>query len=215
MSQSPDFNRVARPYDFISRLVFGNALVESQVSLLSHIPKNSHILIVGGGTGWILEEIAKIHYAGLNIVYVEVSANMISLSRKRNIGQNSVIFIHENIEEFHSEKLFDIIISPFFFDLFIKSDVLKLFLHIHKKLRNNGLWLYTDFIPPVYQTRIWQKILLKSMYLFFGIFSSVEARTLVNMDHYFERDYTLIVKKWFFGKFIRSNIYQKKDYRIK
>ncbi|MCF2444774.1 class I SAM-dependent methyltransferase [Dyadobacter sp. CY345] len=210
MSQSPDFNRVARPYDFISRLVFGNALVESQVSLLNHIPENSHILIVGGGTGWILEEISKIQSAGLNIVYVEVSNKMISLSRKRDVGQNIVHFIHQDIEAYRSEKLFDIIITPFFFDLFTKSDVSKLFLHIHKMLKPNGLWLYTDFVPQKYQTRFWQKMLLKSMYLFFGILSSVEARTLVNMDDYFEKDYTTIVEKWFFGKFIRSNVYQKR-----
>ncbi len=212
MSQRPDFNRVARPYDFISRLVFGNALVESQVSLLNHIPENSNILIVGGGTGWILDEISKIHNTGLNIVYVEASANMISLSRKRNVAENTVLFIHQNIETYHSRTLFDIVITPFFFDLFTKSDVSKLFLHIHKILKTNGLWLYTDFIPPEYQTRFWQKMLIKSMYLFFGMLSSVEARTLVNMDKYFEKDYTIIFEKWFFGKFIRSKVYQKRIY---
>ena len=58
---NPDFNTVARPYDFISRLVFGDSLVEAQTSLLHYIPSNSQILIVGGGTGWILEEISKIN----------------------------------------------------------------------------------------------------------------------------------------------------------
>ena len=209
MAENPDFNSVARPYDMISRLVFGQALVISQVSLLKYIPENSRILIVGGGTGWVLEEIAKIHHTGLNIVYVEVSGNMIALSRKRDVKNNTVLFIHKSVEAYQPDALFDILITPFFFDLFKKNDVSFFFSHLHKTLKTNGLWLYTDFVPPRYQTRLWQKLLLRSMYLFFGILSKVEARTLVNMDEYFEKTYALIDGKWFYGKFIRSNVYQK------
>ena len=208
---SPDFNSVAKPYDYISRLVFGNALVESQVSLLNHIPGNSVILIVGGGTGWILEEICKIHSTGLKIVYVEVSSNMIAMARKRNIKQNSVSFIHKPVEEYNPNELFDIVITPFFFDLFVKKIVKKLFSHIDKSLKPQGLWLYTDFIPPKYQTKLWQKILLKSMYLFFGVLSQVEASSLVDMDYYFDKGYNLVTENWFYGKFIRSNIYKKQE----
>ena len=208
---SPDFNNVARPYDFISRLVFGNALVDAQVSLLGHIPEKSSILIVGGGTGWILEEISKRHPEGLQIVYVEVSGKMIELSGKRDTRQNNVSFIHKPVEEYESDKLFDVIITPFFFDLFLKSDVTTLFSHIDKSLKTGGSWLYTDFVPPKYQTKLWQKVLLKSMYLFFGLLSKVEARSLVDMDNYFEINYLLVSENWFYGKFIRSNIYIKQN----
>ena len=207
---NPNFNLVARPYDFISRLVFGNALVESQVRLLSIIPSKSKILVVGGGTGWILEEIAKVHPAGLEITYVEVSLAMLDLSRLRQYKQNHVTFIHKPIEEYQTDAIFDVIITPFFFDLFKENKVNFLFAHIDKKLINNGLWLYTDFIPPKYQIHLWQKILLKSMYWFFGFLSQVEARKLVNMDFYFEKNYTKISENWFYARFIRSNIYQKK-----
>ena len=47
-------------YDGLSRVVYGNALISSQVYLLQFIPSNATILIVGGGTGRLLEEIAKI-----------------------------------------------------------------------------------------------------------------------------------------------------------
>lgn len=206
---NPDFNTVARPYDAISRLVFGNALVEAQVSLLKHIPANSKVLIVGGGTGWILEELAKIHSTGLRIVYVEISSNMIARSQKRKVKNNEVSFINKPIEEYQSEELFDIVISPFFFDLFTKITVEKLFSHIDKSLKTNGLWLYTDFVPPKYQTWLWQKWLLKSMYLFFGILSKVEARVLVDMDGFFQENYAIVSENWFYRRFIRSNIYKK------
>jgi ubiquinone/menaquinone biosynthesis C-methylase UbiE len=211
MSANPDFNVVARPYDFMSRLVFGNALVESQVSLLKHIPANSRILIVGGGTGWILEAIAKIHDAGLEITYVEVASSMIALSQKRNTGQNKVIFIHKPIEDYQTNKPFDVIITPFFFDLFTENKVKTLFHGLDQQLKTGGLWFYTDFIPEKYQTRLWQKMLLKAMYLFFGILSKVEARQLTDMDQYFEPKYVTVNQNWFYGNFIRSNIYKKQS----
>ncbi|MBE9460838.1 class I SAM-dependent methyltransferase [Dyadobacter subterraneus] len=204
-----DFDGVARPYDFISRLVFGDALVRAQVSLLSQILPDSSILIVGGGTGWILEEITKIHESGLEIIYVESSPKMIELSKKRSCKNNTVNFITARIEDYQTEKLFDIIITPFFFDLFKKDKIKFLFSGLNEKLRKDGLWFYTDFIPSKYQTKIWQKLLLKTMYLFFGILSKVEAFELVNMDFYFAEKYREVSKGWFYGKFIRSISYRK------
>jgi ubiquinone/menaquinone biosynthesis C-methylase UbiE len=205
----PDFNKVAYPYDFISRLVFGDSLVKAQVSTLHYIPLNSNILIVGGGTGWILEEIAKIHNSGLNISYVEISSAMIDLSKKRNWKNNNVSFFHQSIENFHSGKQFDVIITPFFFDLFKRKKVEMLFYDLDKKLKKDGLWLYTDFIPEKYQIHLWQKVLLKTMYFFFGITSKVEARKLIDMDFYFTKGYTKTSENWFYGRFIRAVVYQK------
>jgi len=206
---NPDFNIVARPYDFISRLVFGNSLVEAQVSSLHVIRPDSHILIVGGGTGWILEEITKIHSSGLKISYVENSSAMIDLSKKRNWQQNTVAFFHQPIQDFHIDKPFDVIITPFFFDLFKQDEIRLMFSGLDKKLNKDGLWLYTDFIPEKYQIHVWQKILLKTMYFFFGITSKVEARELIDMDLYFTKVYTKISENWFYGQFVRAVVYQK------
>lgn len=206
---NPDFNIVARPYDFISRLVFGNSLVEAQVRSLHVIRPDSHILIIGGGTGWILEEITKIHSSGLKISYVENSSAMIDLSEKRNWRQNTVAFFHQPIQDFHTDKPFDVIITPFFFDLFKQDEIGFMFSGLDKKLKKNGLWLYTDFIPGKYQNRLWQKILLKTMYSFFGHISNVEAKELVDMDFYFKENYSKTSEQWFYRKFIRSIVYQK------
>lgn len=204
-----DFNSVARPYDFISRLVFGDALVRAQVSLLSQISPNSRILIVGGGTGWILEQISKIYSSGLDIVYVESSSKMIELSKKRILKNNNIFFINAAVENYQTETQFDVIITPFFFDLFKKAKIEILFSGLNEKLKVDGLWLYTDFIPTIYQTKIWQKLLLKTMYLFFGILSKVEASELVDMDLYFAEKYRKISEGWFYGKFVRSISYKK------
>ncbi len=49
-----NYNNSAWFYDSLAGLVYGKALVKAQVYLLQYIPADSNILIVGGGTGWIL-----------------------------------------------------------------------------------------------------------------------------------------------------------------
>lgn len=132
-------------YDRLSRLVYGKALVKSQVYLLKHIPENSGILIAGGGTGWILEEIAKAHPSGLTITYAEISSNMMALSKKRKIGDNKVIFINEPVENIEEYRLYDIVFTPFLFDNFTEETLQNVFTHLHKRLKPDGIWLNTDF----------------------------------------------------------------------
>jgi len=94
------YDSIAGIYDILSRLVFGKVLQRSQAGLLKWMSPESRVLIVGGGTGWILERIAADHPAGLDIVYVEASAKMVALSRKRKSGENTVTFICLPIEEY-------------------------------------------------------------------------------------------------------------------
>jgi len=94
-----NYDRIARYYDVLSRMVFFRAQLKAQIDQLHFIPANSSVLIVGGGTGWILEEIAKVHSSGLRITYVEISAKMLDLSRKRKVGANEVTFVHSPAEE--------------------------------------------------------------------------------------------------------------------
>src|ERR1700722_7934923 len=113
---SANFNNSAWFYDALSRLVYGRALINAQLFLLKFIPANSKVLIAGGGTGLILEEITNLHPAGLNITYVEIAPKMMRLSEKRNTGSNAVTFINAAIENVTLTKDFDVVITPFLFD---------------------------------------------------------------------------------------------------
>jgi SAM-dependent methyltransferase len=95
-----NYDIIARRYDFLSRLVFRQAQVRAQVQLLAYLDDGERILIVGGGTGWILEALTAARPSGLKITYVEISANMLALAARRNYGRNEVIFVHAPVEEF-------------------------------------------------------------------------------------------------------------------
>lgn len=202
-----NYDNAAPFYDRLSRLVFGKALVNAQVYLLKHIPPNSTILIVGGGTGYILEEITKQHPAGLKITYVEISAKMMALSQKRNYGRNEVNFINKPIQEAKLSQTFDVVITPFLLDNFTDKNLPTIFEPIHQRLKIGGLWFYTDFRLT---GKLWQNLMLKSMLLFFKILCGVESWRLPNATGLFVRHkYSVIDEKGFYGNFIISRAYRK------
>jgi ubiquinone/menaquinone biosynthesis C-methylase UbiE len=204
-----NYNNSAWFYDRLSKLIYGKALIRSQVYLLKLIPAKSRILIVGGGTGWILEEIAKIHPSGLVITYIEVAPRMIGLSRKRKAGNNQIVFINEPVENVSLRNDFDVVITPFLFDNFTEENFQKIFSHIHSALKPGGLWLNADFRLT---GKWWQKLMLRSMFLFFRTICVIEAKKLPGIQAAFDKyGYEAMENKSFFGDFILSSIFKTKS----
>ncbi|WP_259068231.1 class I SAM-dependent methyltransferase [Mucilaginibacter sp. X4EP1] len=202
-----NYNNSAWFYDRLSRLVYGKALIKAQVYLLRYIPTDTNILIVGGGTGWILEEISVIHPAGLTITYVEVAPAMMALSKKRQTAKNQVSFINQAVEEVLLEPVYDVIITPFLFDNFQEQTLEKVFEHLHQSLKLGGMWLNTDFQLT---GKWWQRVLLRSMFLFFKILCNIEASSLPDIDsQYKKHHYQSVSKNTFYGDFIVAEVYKK------
>lgn len=207
MAMPANYDNSASFYDRLSRLVYGQALVNAQTWLLPHILKNAKVLIVGGGTGWILDEITKLHPSGLTITYVEISSNMMALSHKRNIGANQVEFINKAVEDAGLPADFDVVITPFLFDNFTEAMLPRIFECIHTTLKPNSLWLNTDFQLT---GKWWQYLMLKSMLLFFKVLCGVPSWRLPGVGKQFSKfGYKVIDEKAFFGDFVMSKVYKK------
>jgi len=205
-----NYDMIASSYDLIRKIVLGNSIVKAQVSLLKFIPANSHILIVGGGTGWIIEEINAIHSQGLTIDYVESSAKMIQLSQKKEHRSNKINYIHQPIEAYTTDTIYDIIITPFLFDNFQIKKIAVIFAQLNSYLNKDGMWLYADFVYDENNDPLWQKALLKTMYFFFRITCKIETQQLVNMDQFFSTLYYPVFTTSYYHNFIQSVAYQKK-----
>ncbi len=201
------YNLVARYYDKLSRLVFGDTLLQAQSYFLDRIPNGRRILIAGGGTGWILEEIPARQPSVLEITYVDTSEEMIRLAKKRNQGNNLVKFITGPVENIAADCLFDVVITPFFFDNFKEDTVRKLFSAIEKNLDKEGIWLYTDFR----NTRgLRKKLLLKIMYAFFRLFCGIEAGRLPDMGRCFgDSGYAAEQRMTFMDGFVETMVYKR------
>lgn len=205
-----NYDAVAGAYDFLSRLVFFKAQVNAQIDQLQYIPADSSVLIVGGGTGWILEEIAKVHHAGLKIVYVELSDKMLELAKKRSCGSNQISFVRGNIEHYINSHLFDVIHTAFLFDNFGESRATRIFQRLVNQLKVEGIWLYTDFKIEAGVGSGWKHALLRLMYSFFNIIAHVEAKKLPAMERLFSKSgCRVIARKQYYKGFIESIIFQK------
>lgn len=202
-----NYDNAAFFYDRLSRLVFGNSLIKSQVYLLQFIRPDSTILIAGGGSGIILEEIAKIYPKGLNITYVELSAKMMNLSMSRWCGSNTLTFITEAVENIATSKGFDVVLTPFLFDNFTTETAKTVFESVHQKLSVGGIWLLADFNLT---GKLWQAVLLKMMYIFFRIICRIEATKMPEYEILFKNSgYELQASQSFYGQFIIARQYRK------
>ena len=204
-----NYDMIAPIYDLTSCIVFGRTIAKAQICLLRFIPAGSRVLIAGGGTGWILEEITKLQSDGLEIDYVEASAKMMQLSQRRNYKSNVVNFIQSPIENYNTEKQYDVIITPFLFDNFKAHKLEIVFEKLHAQLKTDGLWLYADFVYDQEISPMWQKLLLRIMYLFFRITTGVETSELFSVTGYFAESYLQVYESYRYADFIRSAVYRK------
>lgn len=203
------YDAIAGVYDILARTFIGSTLCSAQVYLVQYIPAGAKVLIVGGGTGWILEEIARVHDQGLQIDYLDISANMIARARARAIGQNKIRFIHQSAEVDFAGNDYDVILTPFFFDNFKEVTMRSIFHKLHRKLKQDGLWLYADF-----QVRgkhySFQKNMLTVMYAFFRAVCNIEASQLPDVATQFATNgYKLIHNNTFKNEFIISLVHKK------
>lgn len=202
-----NYDKTAWFYDALAQLVYGDALHKAQSYLLHHIPENASVLIIGGGTGKILEEITALHPQGLNVTYAELSANMITQSRKRNIGANKVAFINKAIEHVDMQVSFDVVITAFLFDNYNAKDLPPVFKHIDAQLKPSGIWLNTDFQLT---GKWWQWLLLKGMYTFFKLFSTIDTSVQPDVGACFVKAvYQLMGEKEFYGRFVLTQAWRK------
>jgi ubiquinone/menaquinone biosynthesis C-methylase UbiE len=204
-----NYNSIARFYDFISHILYRDSIVKAQVFLIQFIAENNKVLVVGGGTGWILEEISKLNKQNISVVYVEKSSAMIALAKKKNHKNIHVDFIEKGIEDYTSTEQFDIILTPFLFDNFLKEKIDIVFTQLDTLLKQNGIWLYADFVNDKTNKKLWQQFLLKTMYLFFRLTTNIETQTLINMRPYFARRYSLLSQQFFYSRFIQAIAFKK------
>ncbi len=204
-----NYNSIATYYDKISRVVFQRSIIKAQAYLLEFIKDNDKVLLVGGGTGWILEEISKLQKKNVSVVYVEKSSKMMELSKKRKFENIEVEFVQGAVETFTTQEHFDIILTPFLFDNFIEEKIKYVFKKLDVYLKQKGFWLYADFVNDQENKKAWQQVFLKTMYVFFRVTANIETQKLVDLKLYFAEKYVMITQQFYYKRFIQAAAYRK------
>jgi len=208
MGSLNDFNRVAPFYDRLKRWVFGDAVRRSEREGLDEIFPSAKVLIVGGGTGEILEALHEIR-PDAHVWYVDASSEMIQRARTRNIDQ-MICFVHGTDDDLPEGLTFDVIITPFFLDLFDADRLLRIISGLLPRLHPYGLWFVADFVDT---GKVWHRVLLSAMYRFFRSVARVEARTLPDWQGLLrETGMREVRSRSFYGGFIRSVVYCRQPF---
>lgn len=205
------FDRLAFIYDFLVKLVFGRSLRKAQTHFLKELPQKGRLLILGGGTGWILAEIGK-RRPELTVVYVEASEKMISLAQKKS-QELKVNFVHGNEQMIPESPSYDAVLTPFFLDLFGPVRLFASMSLIDQALSKDGKWLFVDFHVPKSNglKRMYAKGLIYIMYRFFRILCGIDAQKLPDFDRAFEMaNYQLKKEARFHLGMVISRVYEKK-----
>ncbi|MEM0938526.1 MAG: methyltransferase domain-containing protein [Bacteroidota bacterium] len=193
------FNSIAPYYDFLSRLVFGKKILESQIHFIKKIKKNDNILILGGGTGHLLSYFPK----GSQIDYLEKSEKMIQYAEKRKRGL-SIRFLHFDFLRFKSDHRYTVVICPFFLDCFRLKNLNLAIEKIKSLLQPHGLLIVTDFEKS--QTN---KPLSFFMHLFFKLFVNLESKNLKSIHLIISKEgFRVTDEKFFYRKMIFSRVYR-------
>ena len=166
-----DFDFVAPFYDRLSKLVFGESLIQAQAYHLKEIGDNDRVLILGGGTGKLLEYIPK---SG-KLDFVEKSVRMLDRAKRRKF-HGSINFIQADFLEFESDKRYEVIICPFFLDCFETQGLMKVIAKIRSQLKPDGKLIITDF-----ERSSINPFLLMAMLIFFKLFSKLETNRLLDL----------------------------------
>lgn len=198
-----NFDSVASFYDRLSKLVFGNTLLEAQCHFLNTIPPNSTVLILGGGSGELLQRLLDAQPL-CRVYYVDASAKMISLTQKRVGDVTNVTFIRGTENDIPAAVRVDVVITNFYLDLFSELTLQRVVEKIKSHLKPEGIWLATDFVKT---SRIADKLLLKLMYIFFRVTSGIEASRLPEWEKEMRKYFMETASKYFRGEFVRSVVY--------
>ncbi len=166
------FDRIAWFYDPLARLVFGNRLMNAQLHLLHYLKPDSRVLILGGGTGQILERLLE-RQPDSQLTYIDASISMVRRAQQRHLP-GSVQFIHGD-ENSIPAQTYDAVITPFYLDVFPEAELPAVIRRISASMTPHAQWIVAEFHPS---KRPWDQFLLFTMYAFFRITTGIKAKSL-------------------------------------
>ena len=199
-----NFDRIAPIYDKLVNMVFGKAMRRAQTKFLKEIRDHSRVLILGGGTGWLLEELLSVR-PECQVTYIDASKKMTDMARKRIDNRHNVAFIHGTEKEIPTTSLFEVVITHFYLDLFSERSCHETCDIIRNHCRAGSLWIACDFVDRAW----WHSAMLKIMYAFFKVTAKLHTKSLPDWRTCIqESGFKEIGVSYYSGDFICSALYR-------
>ncbi|MBB5059007.1 SAM-dependent methyltransferase [Granulicella aggregans] len=180
----PDFDLIARPYRWLEYMTLGRALERSRLHFLPELRDRTSALVLGDGDGRFLARLFAQNPA-LQADAVDTSRVMLELLR-HNCPSDAVLRTHQAdalIFLATTPKIqYDLVVTHFFLDCLIQSEVNEIAREIAPFLAPGALWVVTDFAIPSGAMRIPADLLVRFLYLAFRILTGLRVSRLPDHD---------------------------------
>jgi ubiquinone/menaquinone biosynthesis C-methylase UbiE len=179
---SSNFDRVAPIYRWLEYLTFGCHLEMCREWSLPQLAHSRRALVLGDGDGRFLSALLEVN-PNLCADVVDASGAMLSLLRDRipaAIAEGRVRTYHENALMFlPPESDYDLVITHFFLDCFLTSEVAAIVSSVSHHLAPNALWIVSEFtIPPQRFASLVARGVVSALYLGFRLLAGLRVREL-------------------------------------
>ena len=185
--------RLASIYDGLANLVFGAKWNAIQLNASADLNGHDHVLILGGGTGQILDQLVD-----CELTFVELSASMIQKAKMRP-NTEKVDWVNQDFLTWHTTKKFDAVYCPFFLDVFPEVELNRVLDKIGTCMKPGGKFYVLDF----QRGNRFQQMLTILMILFFKMVSGLKSDGLLDIDQHIRKcNFKLQKEKVFYGHWI-------------
>lgn len=184
MRHELNFNSIARPYRWLEYLTFGRALENCRNHYLAQLVDRRNALVLGDGDGRFTIKLLGVNQ-DIKVLAVDISATMLELLRQRcdripgaaarlrTLNANALTFPLED-----AQASYDLVVTHFFLDCLAPPEVDCLITRINPTLPPGALWLISDFRIPAGIMRLPAKLLIRSLYLAFGMLTGLRTTHL-------------------------------------
>lgn len=214
------FDRLARGYDLLARLVYGNALRRAQTELLERFSPGFTVLVVGGGSGWMLVQLLR-RMQPKRVTYVDLSPGMLALARARVARElpealHKVDFVEADATSLELAVKSDVLVTHCLLDMFGPETLPALMERLWRQLREGGVWYFSDFRIADRWPMSWvSRFLVWVMYRVFRLACRIEAERLPDFGALFgEAGWVSFADKHYFGGMIEARLLIKDDERF-
>ena len=200
------YNRIARSYYPLVKIVFGNKLLEIQKQLLKLKLPDQNMLILGGGNGEILPFLFE-NCPQLSIDYVEASSKMLEMAKANASPQQKVSFIHS--DKIPQDKIYSNYYFPFVLDCFNENELKELIDQLKQQKHSHHLYII-DFYKA---QSIKNKLVLKLSILFFQLTTKHRNSGLIDVFKYVDdQAYKELKTCYLSNKFIKASYFKLLSY---
>jgi ubiquinone/menaquinone biosynthesis C-methylase UbiE len=185
------FDALAPHYRWMEALLAQEKLQRCRVEFLEAVAGSDPqtILLVGEGPGRFLLECCR-RLPSARLICVDSSKRMLLAASERlerfGMDARNVEFVHSDLFDWQAPAgQVDLLVTHFFLDCFRADQLQRVVARLSRWARPEASWLLADFQRPSNGfPALRARVILKLMYAFFRLVTSLPARTLTSPDRF-------------------------------